>query len=234
MLAFAGAAAALGQYYLAGAEALVTLAVFCVSRIRFARRRRALMSYVQRATDAVGVSVHAGSPFPMAVLRLPENEIVWGNPAFFTVTGLSDRVRYQTFESVIPGFTTDFLREGRSEYPGDQLINGRRYRLYANYVRSEDDETTVMLATVYLADMTEMFNLRDEFLRTRPIVALVLIDNYDELTNNLQDAAVSSLDAQINEKISKWIAGLHALSRKIERNRYLLIFENKGLARLGS
>jgi len=232
MLAFAGAAAALGQYYLAGAEALVTLAVFCVSRIRFARRRRALMSYVQRATDAVGVSVHAGSPFPMAVLRLPENEIVWGNPAFFTVTGLSDRVRYQTFESVIPGFTTDFLREGRSEYPGDQLINGRRYRLYANYVRSEDDETTVMLATVYLADMTEMFNLRDEFLRTRPIVALVLIDNYDELTNNLQDAAVSSLDAQINEKISKWIAGLHALSRKIERNRYLLIFENKGLARL--
>ena len=232
MLVFAGAAAALGQYYLAGTEALVTLAVFCVSRIRFSRRRRALMDYVQRATDSVGVSVHAGSPFPMAVLRLPENEIVWGNPAFFTVTGLSDRVRYQTFESVVPGFTTDFLREGRSEYPGDQLINGRRYRLYANYVRSEDDETTVMLATVYLADMTEMFNVRDEFLRTRPIVALVLIDNYDELTNNLQDAAVSSLDAQINEKISKWIAGLHALSRKIERNRYLLIFEYKGLARL--
>ena len=111
------------------------------------------MDYVQRATDSVGISVHAGSPFPMAVLRLPENEIVWGNPAFFTVTGLSDHNRYQTFESVIPGFTTDFLREGRNEYPGDQLINGRRYRIYGNYVRSEDNETTVLLATVYLADM---------------------------------------------------------------------------------
>jgi c-di-AMP phosphodiesterase-like protein len=232
MLAFAAAAAVLGHYWLAGAEAFATLAVFCVSRIRFARRRRILMDYVQRATDSVGVSVHAGSPFPMAVLRLPENEIVWGNPAFFTVTGLSDRVRYQTFESVVPGFTADFLREGRGEYPGDQLIGSRRYRIYGNYVRSDDDETTVLLATVYLADMTEMFNVRDEFLRTRPIVALVLIDNYDELTNNLQDAAVSSLDAQINEKISKWISSLHALSRKIERNRYLLIFEAKGLGKL--
>jgi hypothetical protein len=130
MLAFAAAAAVLGHYWLAGAEAFATLAVFCVSRIRFARRRRILMDYVQRATDSVGVSVHAGSPFPMAVLRLPENEIVWGNPAFFTVTGLSDRVRYQTFESVVPGFTADFLREGRGEYPGDQLIGSRRSHLW--------------------------------------------------------------------------------------------------------
>jgi c-di-AMP phosphodiesterase-like protein len=232
MLAFTAAAAGLGQYYLAGAELFVTIAVFFISRVRLSRRRRALMDYVQRATDSVGISVHAGSPFPMAVLRLPENEIVWGNPAFFTVTGLSDRNRYQTFESVIPGFTTDFLREGRNEYPGDQLINGRRYRIYGNYVRSEDNETTVLLATVYLADMTEMFNVRDEFMRTRPIVSIVLIDNYDELTNNLPDSVVSSLDAQINGKISRWIEGQHALSRKIERNRYLLIFENKGLGKL--
>ena len=232
MLAFSAAAAALEQYYLAGAELFVTVVVFLVSRYRLARRRKALMDYVQRATDSVGISVHAGSPFPMAVLRLPENEIVWGNPAFFTVTGLSDRNRYQTFESVIPGFTADFLREGRNEYPGDQLINGRRYRIYGNYVRSEDNETTVLLATVYLADMTEMFNVRDEFMRTRPIVSIVLIDNYDELTNNLPDSIVSSLDAQINGKISRWIEGQHALSRKIERNRYLLIFENKGLGKL--
>lgn len=232
MLAFTAAAAGLGQYYLAGAELFVTIAVFFISRVRLSRRRRALMDYVQRATDSVGISVHAGSPFPMAVLRLPENEIVWGNPAFFTVTGLSDHNRYQTFESVIPGFTTDFLREGRNEYPGDQLINGRRYRIYGNYVRSEDNETTVLLATVYLADMTEMFNVRDEFMRTRPIVSIVLIDNYDELTNNLPDSVVSSLDAQINGKISRWIEGQHALSRKIERNRYLLIFENKGLGKL--
>ena len=199
MLLFVAASAVLRQYYLAAGAFAVTLIVFIVSRVRFARRKRQLMSYVQTATDSVGISVHAGSAFPMAVIRLPENEIIWGNPSFFSITGLSDTACYQTLDAVIPGFSTSWLREGRSELPGDQMIGGRRYRIYGNYVRSEDDATTVQLATVYFADMTEMFNIRDEFLRTRPVVSIILIDNYDELTGNLSDSAVSTLDAQIND-----------------------------------
>ena len=232
MLLFAAAAAVLRQYYLAGGALIVTLIVFTISRVQLSRRKRQLMSYVQTATDSVGISVHAGSAFPMAVIRLPENEIIWGNPSFFAITGLSDTACYQTLDSVISGFSTSWLREGRSELPGDQMIGGRRYRIYGNYVRSEDDATTVQLATVYFADMTEMFNIRDEFLRTRPVVSIILIDNYDELTGNLSDSAVSTLDAQINDVVTTWVSGLEALCRKIERNRYLLIFENKSLAHL--
>ena len=242
MLLFSVATAIVGYYelkagtayavILASGELLITALVFAVSRIRFARRKQALMQYVQSATDAVGISVHAGSPFPMAVLHLPECEIVWGNPAFYTITGLADSTRYQTMQAVVPGFTTDWLREGRTEFPGDQLINGRRYRIYGNYVRSDDDQTTVMLATVYFADMTEMFNIRDEYIRTRPIVSVILIDNYDEMTNNLSDSAVSNLDAQINETVTKWIEGRHGLCRKVERNRYLLLFEAKDFQQL--
>ena len=232
MLLFAAAAAVLRQYYLAGGALIVTLIVFTISRVQLSRRKRQLMSYVQTATDSVGISVHAGSAFPMAVIRLPENEIIWGNPNFFAITGLSDTACYQTLDSVISGFSTSWLREGQSELPGDRIIGGRRYRIYGNYVRSEDDATTVQLATIYFADMTEMFNVRDEFMRTRPIVSIVLIDNYDELTANLSDSAVSTLDAQLNDVIANWTAGLEALCRKTERNRYLVIFESKDLAKL--
>ena len=232
MLLFVAAAAVLRQYYLAGGALIVTLIVFTISRVQLSRRKRQLMSYVQTATDSVGISVHAGSAFPMAVIRLPENEIIWGNPSFFAITGLSDTACYQTLDSVISGFSTSWLREGQSELPGDRIIGGRRYRIYGNYVRSEDDATTVQLATIYFADMTEMFNVRDEFMRTRPIVSIVLIDNYDELTANLSDSAVSTLDAQLNDVIENWTAGLEALCRKTERNRYLVIFESKDLAKL--
>ena len=232
MLLFAAAAAVLRQYYLAGVALIVTLIVFTISRVQLSRRKRQLMSYVQTATDSVGISVHAGSAFPMAVIRLPENEIIWGNPSFFAITGLSDTACHQTLDSVISGFSTSWLREGQSELPGDRIIGGRRYRIYGNYVRSEDDATTVQLATIYFADMTEMFNVRDEFMRTRPIVSIVLIDNYDELTANLSDSAVSTLDAQLNDVIANWTAGLEALCRKTERNRYLVIFESKDLAKL--
>jgi len=80
--------------------------------------------------------------------------------------------------------------------------------------------------------MTEMFNIRDEFMRTRPVVSIVLIDNYDELTTNLSDSAISTLDAQLNDVVANWTTGLEALCRKIERNRYLVIFESKDLPRL--
>mgnify|MGYP002519074456 FL=1 len=232
MLAFTAAAALFDQYYLAAAELLVTILAMIISRVLFIRRRNALMQYVQSATDAEGISVHAGSPFPMAVIRLPEGEIIWGSESFYAITGLSDGCRYQTLDSVVPGFTTGWLKEGRNELPGDQLIGTRRYRIYGNYVRSEDDATTVRLATIFFADMTEMFNIRDEFLRTRPITAIILIDNYDELMSNLPDSTISKLDAQINEAVSGWVSGLHALCRKIERNRYLLLFESKDLAKL--
>ena len=231
LVVFTAAAALLGQFYLAGAELVVTIAVIIVSRALVVHRKKTLMDYVQQATDAVGISVHAGSPFPMAVIQLPENEIIWGNPGFFSITGLDDDSRYQTMDSVIPGFTTNWLKEGRSELPGDQMIRGRRYRVYGNFVRSDDIAASVMLATVFFADMTEMFNIRDEFMRTRPIISLLLIDNYDELTNNLPDSAISTIDARINESIRKWTDGQHVLCRKIERNRYLLVFENKDLAR---
>lgn len=115
MLLFTAAAAAVGQYILAGGALFVTLIMFIISRARLSRRKRQLMSYVQTATDSVGISVHAGSAFPMAVIRLPENEIIWGNPSFFTITGLSDTACYQTLDAVVPGFSTSWLREGRSE-----------------------------------------------------------------------------------------------------------------------
>ena len=112
MLLFTAAAAAVGQYILAGGALFVTLIMFIISRARLSRRKRQLMSYVQTATDSVGISVHAGSAFPMAVIRLPENEIIWGNPSFFTITGLSDTACYQTLDAVVPGFSTSWLREG--------------------------------------------------------------------------------------------------------------------------
>ena len=217
---------------LAGGALLATVIVFIISRAQLSRRKRELMSYVQKATDSAGISVHAGSAFPMAVIRLPDNEIIWGNPSFFAITGLSDTASYQKLEAVIPDFSNKWLSEGHSEMSGDRNIGDRRYRIYGNFVRSEDSTTTVQLATIYFADMTEMFNIRDEFMRTRPVVSIVLIDNYDELTTNLSDSAISTLDAQLNDVVANWTTGLEALCRKIERNRYLVIFESKDLPRL--
>jgi len=232
LLLFAGLAIALKQYYLAAGELILTIGLFIYNRVASGRRKKALLSYIQSTTDSLGTAFKTGTPFPMAVIKMSDSEIVWGNPAFYRVTGLRDSFLHQKMEDVVPRFSTRWLSEGRTESPQDVAIEGRRYRVYGNLIRSEDEHASLLLATVYLADMTEMFNVRDEYVRSRPIVAMILVDNYDELTNNLPDSAISSLDARINDRISEWCKDMGGLLRKYERNRYLFIFEAKDLARL--
>jgi len=56
-----------------------------------------------------------------------------------------------------------------------------------------------------------------------------LVDNYEELTKNLTEAAASALNARLNEIITQWTEGYHGLLRRLERNRFLFIFEKKDL-----
>ncbi len=232
LLLFAGGAVALKQYYLAAGEALLTVLLFFYNRVASGRRKKALMNYIQSTTDSLGTAFRSGSPFPMAVVKMSDSEIIWGNESFYQVSGLKDSFLHQKMEDVVPHFSTRWLAEGRTECPQDVEIRGRRYRVYGNLIRSDDEHASLLLATLYLADMTEMFNVRDQYVRTRPIVTVILVDNYDELTNNLPDSAISSLDAKINDRISDWCKDLGGLLRKYERNRYLLVFEAKDLGRL--
>jgi len=78
-------------------------------------------------------------------------------------------------------------------------------------------------------DYTEYLNIRDEYVRSRPAIATILIDNYEELITNLSDSAVSSLNASLNEKINHWCEKFGGLLRKLERNRFIFIFEARSL-----
>ena len=232
MVLFAVGAVLLKQYQLAAAEGVLILLLFVYNRIANSRRKKALMSYIQTTTDSLGTAFHSGSPFPMVVVKLSDGEIVWANEGFYQVAGIRDSFLHQKLEDVIPRFSARWLTEGRNEAPTDVEIQGRRYRIYGNLIRSEDDHASLLLATLYLSDLTEMYNIRDEYIRSRPIVTQILIDNYDELTNNLPDSAISSLDAQINDRVSDWCSHLGGILRKYDRNRFLLVFESRHLSRL--
>ena len=84
---------------------------------------------------------------------------------------------------------------------------------------------------LYLNDLTELYQVRDEYIRSRPVVSIILVDNYEELTKNLSESAISSMNARLNNTIAKWTEDYHGLLRRLEKNRFLLIFEKKDLHR---
>ena len=228
MLAFAFAALVAGNGYLALAELVATGVLFAVYYFKKIKRRRELEAFIQSTTNTLGTTDGGRTPFPMALVRMGDGAMIWANDSFVELSGFRERMYEQKITDLIPTFKMDWLANGRKEYPFDVTVNGRRCRIYGNAIHGDDSYGT-MLAALYFADLTDLYLIRDEYIRSRPVVSIILIDNYEELTKNLTESATSNLNASLNEAITAWAEDYHGLLRRMERNRYLLIFEKRDL-----
>ena len=227
---FVAAAVVMQNYVLAtaeGAAAVLLLMFYVLSRNR---RHKEIQSFVKAHFNVYEADNHADTPFPMVLVRMGDGSIVWSNDRFRSITGYQERYLEQSIESILPQCSIDWLAAGKKEYPYDVTINHRRYRIYGTTVRAEDSDQTV-LGMLYFNDLTELYQVRDEYIRSRPVVSIILIDNYEELIKNLTEGAISSLNAQLNIAITKWTEEYHGLLRRLERNRFLFVFEKKDLNR---
>ena len=228
LLAFAAASFLLEQPVLAAVEAGATTLLFVFYQVRRVHRRKALMAYIQSATDNLETAARGEIPLPMALVRLVGGEIVWSNRQFAKITGMKDSLFEQKINTVLPGFTTEWLAAGKTECPGELTLQGRRYRVFGSTFH-EKGPTGPLLGSIYLVDLTELYQVRDEYIRSRPVVSIILVDNYDELTRNLAEGAISTLNAALDEVITRCTEGYHGMLRRLERNRYLFVFEARDL-----
>ena len=217
-----------GHTGLAAFEALVTAIAFTFYMTRKQYRHRQLHHYLQSIPGAIESVSHGECPFPMAVVRLGDGGVVFANQKFITLTGFSDTTLVQKIQGIIPGLSTEWLGDRKTEAPYDVELNGRRFRVYGTTYRADDPAGT-MLGVLYFSDLTMLYQVRDEYIRSRPVVSIILLDNYEELTKNLNESAISSLNARINDVIQEWTENYHGMLRKLERNRYLFVFEKRHL-----
>ena len=230
MAAFCAGALLLGHYWLAAAETVITLVILMLYVMDRNRRERQLQQYLQTADNTLEASSHGEAPLPAVLVRLGDGDIIWGNHRFSELTGYADTMMELQLDEVLPGFSTDWLASGRTECPQDVTLGNRRYRVYGTTIRAEDSKGT-MLGVLYFSDLTELYQVRDEYIRSRPVVTIILIDNYEELIKNLTESAISNMNAKLNETITQWTDGYNGLLRKLERNRFLFIFEKRDLER---
>jgi len=230
MAAFCAAALLEKHYWLAAAETSVTLFVFTMYIMGRSRREKQIQQYLQTASNTMEANSQGESPLPAVLVRLGDGGIIWANHRFSELTGYADSMMEQQLEEVLPNFSMTWLSEGKTEAPQDVMLSSRRYRVYGTTIRAEDNRAT-LLGVLYFSDLTDLYQIRDEYVRSRPVVAIILIDNYEELTKNLTETAISTMNAKLNETITRWTDGYNGLLRKLERNRFLFIFEKRDLQR---
>ncbi|MBR6595729.1 MAG: DHH family phosphoesterase [Oscillospiraceae bacterium] len=228
---FSGVAMLMEQYWLGVAMAAAAALLFLFYNLDRNFRRKKLLRYLEKEENALESSSRGEAPFPAVMVRLGDGAIVWTNQRFSRMTGLNDTMREHNIQDLVPELKVDWLTDRKTECPQDVTIDGRRYRVHGTLIRGEGTLQN-MLGVMYFSDMTELFQIRDEYVRSRPVVSIILVDNYEELTKNLTEGAISALNAKLNEAITQWTEGYNGILRRLERNRFLFIFEKRDLQQI--
>ena len=85
---------------------------------------------------------------------------------------------------------------------------------------------------IYIYDETEIVHYIRENYDQRVNVGLLYIDNYDESLANVDDVRRSLLAAMVDRKINKYMLSIDAITRKIEKDKYIFLFQHKYLSKL--
>ncbi len=216
---------------LAAAEAAAVVLIFLLSRRNSVSAQQSVKQYMERYTggmDSARASNMLYAPVGMVVFDVDTNTILWGNDQFMQMSGRKEDLFDAQIDDVIVDFRTHWLVEGKRECPELIEWDGRRYRVYGNISRA-DEMAGVQgaLATTYWMDVTETEELRTRLEETRPVAAILMVDNYEELMKASPESKRSAVRAAVEEKIGQWSAESGGMLLGYDRDRYLFLFEEK-------
>ncbi len=208
---------------------IVILALYTRSRSR--SRKDNVLKYIESVTsnvDSATKDTVLNAPLPMVIFQAETGLIVWCNEGFQALCGQTEQLFDSRIGDVVPQFPTRWLLEGQTEAPEHVLLRDRRYHVYGTLAHAEGEGSGErLLATLYWIDTTEGDNALARLRDSRPAVAILMLDNYEEVTKGLTDVARSAMRAQLDRKINNWAEPCHGLLRRYERDRYLFVFEEK-------
>lgn len=221
----------LDMFNLAIAEGGIILLLIVYTMIIRRRREKQLAAYIESVTydtENAKNNTLMNFPLPIAVFRLDDSRIVWGNEMFFSLCGREGTRLDARVSDVVPGFTGKWLLEGKNQYPTLLEIRDRKYQLHGNIIRSENsDEASAFMGIAYWVDVTEYDNVRLEYQASRPVTGIIVIDNLDELVRNQPERIKNDLRDAVDDKLTQWAEERKAIICRYDRDRYIVVLESR-------
>lgn len=238
LVLFAAASLFFRQYTLAAVEGGITLLLVVYSFFVARRKRRELMEYIESVTyeaDTARNNTLLNFPLPIAVFTMNDSRVVWANQYFFDMCGVKNSRFDARMDELVPEFSGKWLTEGKSQHPGLLTLGGRKYQIHGNIIRSDagdDKAERGFMGITYWVDVTEYDDIRLRYESSRPVVGIIVIDNFDEMTKNQTDRVRNEIRDAVEDRITQWCDGKDAILRRYDRDRYIFIFEEQWLPQI--
>lgn len=229
-----------------GAEFSGFIVLYVIIVLISNRRNRPLLinELVNFATQYGTVQKQLLNDFEIPYALLDYNSrFLWMNEKFTEITG-KDKNYHKSVTTVFPSLTKDILQRSEAVGSINVMLDDRNYRIsmkriYFDSVTKDSaivaiNDTDEYLTAIYLFDETELNRYIRENEEQKLVAGLIYIDNYEEALDSIEDVKRSLLIALVDRKVNKYFTEIDALVRKIEKDKYFVVFKYKYLEQLSA
>ena len=215
--------------------------------INFSGRRKLKKDLIEFATNYVEMQMRMMKTLtvPFAILS-EDGHMLWGNDEFVSVI-VNKKAARRNIANIFEEITLDSLPDSDEVKVVHVRTEDKYYRVVMKLVESDNagegdtvktDINQLMdnsrLISVFLYDETDIMELEQKREAENLVVGLLYIDNYDELIDSIDEIRQSLIMALIDRKINKYMQGIDAISKKLEKDKFLFMFKQSYLSEICS
>lgn len=200
------------------------ISIFCIAiSITFAgilfvqdkKKRKQLESYINVLSHRVKkVGEEALLEMPIGVMLINDDYYIeWSNPYMtdcLQENTLVGRSLYDVADALIPVIKQEI------EMDTITLYNRKFQVLY------KKDEKLL-----YFFDITEQATIEKKYEEERPVIGIVYLDNYDEITQGMDDQTRGNLNSRVTSLLNEWANSFGIYLKRINSDRYIAFFNEK-------
>ena len=157
---------------------------------------------------------------PYGILLVNDQFIIeWANPYIHEVTDMDSLIGEDV--SIL---SESFFRFMKPEELTEQVIeiHNRKYRVT---FKPEHQ-------LFYFFDVTERMQIEEKYDADRTVIAILFIDNYDEITQTMDDQRRSTTNSLVTSIINDWAAEHDIFIKRVASDRYIAVLNEKTLHEL--
>ncbi len=170
------------------------------------------------------------SPFPLIIIET-SGKIIWRSSKFVSEFANVDIGNY------IEDITYDLQKEIETKKEQTDKtaivqiqIGQKTYNAIGKYVKtSKNKEKSKYIIIIYFIDITESIKLQKEYTDSKSCVGIIMIDNYEENMQQIENEEKPQITAELDKCIFDWTNETNGILIKQDRDRYIYIFEQRYL-----
>lgn len=170
-------------------------------------------------------------PFPLVLID-ELGSISWYNTAFLKMMHEKEILNERIYE-LIPKISMDELLKREDNDPINIKYGEEYYKVFPNFVENKKTSSTVGKSIVlYWINNTKFIELEKDYTDEKPIIALVYIDNYDDIKSSTPDIHRPLVLAEIDKRIASYFNQHNGIVRKYENDKFIVIMEHCELKKI--